>query len=186
MGLLQLDRAATAAVNAMAGSNAVVDASMSALSHWGPYVLVAAVTVRWWWTSEAQKRHERYLAIVCAASVAFGLFLNQLVLLGIHRVRPYDAGITRLMIERSGDYSFPSDHATVGFAIAFALLGLGAKRGWGFMAVAALVSVSRVYVGTHYVSDILGGALSGLSAAVICTRLLDPRSRLVRMLARIL
>jgi len=184
--LLGLDQAVTVAVNGMAGRTAVADALMSALSHGGPYVLVAAVAVRWWWTSDAEKFHERYLAILCTASVAFGLFLNQLILLGVHRVRPYDAGVTHLMIERSGDYSFPSDHATVGFAIAFALLGVGAKRGWGFMAVAALVSLSRVYVGTHYVSDILGGLLSGLSAAIICSRLIAPHSKLVRILVRIL
>jgi len=41
----------------------------------------------------------------------------------VDRVRPYDAGVTRLLIERSQDPSFPSDHATIVFAVAFARAG---------------------------------------------------------------
>jgi undecaprenyl-diphosphatase len=48
-------------------------------------------------------------------SFLLGLAINQLILLFIHRVRPYDAGVTNLLIARSGDFSFPSDHATASF-----------------------------------------------------------------------
>jgi undecaprenyl-diphosphatase len=41
------------------------------------------------------------------------------------------------------------------------------RSGLGFLAVAVLVSVSRVYIGTHYASDVLGGALTGVAAALI-------------------
>ena len=74
---------------------------------------------------------------------------------------------SHLLIERSADYSFPSDHATAAFAIAAAfLLHAMPRRGTAYLAMAGLVMVSRVFVGTHYAGDVLGGALTGLLAAL--------------------
>jgi hypothetical protein len=54
------------------------------------------------------------------------------------------------------------------FAIAAAFLLHGMRRrGLGFLAAALLVIVSRVYVGTHYASDVLGGAVTGIIAAAV-------------------
>ncbi|MDH8190437.1 undecaprenyl-diphosphate phosphatase, partial [Klebsiella pneumoniae] len=72
-----------------------------------------------------------------------GLALNQLILLLVHRMRPYDGGVTHLLTAPSADPSFPSDHATASFAIAAAFLLHGMWRaGLGFLAAAALVMFS--------------------------------------------
>lgn len=61
-------------------------------------------------------------------------------------MRPYDGGVTHLLIARSADPSFPSDHATATFATAAAFLLHGMRRvGLDFLAAVALVTVSRVY-----------------------------------------
>jgi hypothetical protein len=92
-------------------------------------------------------------------SFLLGLAINQVILLLVHRIRPYDAGISHLLIALSADPSFPSDHATATFAIAAAFLLHGMRRvGFWFLAAALLVTVSRVYIGTHYVSDAWGSA----------------------------
>ena len=66
-------------------------------------------------------------------------------------------GITHLLIGPSGDFSFPSDHATATFAIAAAFLFHGMRRrGLGILSAALLMSIAPVYVGTHYASDVLG------------------------------
>lgn len=173
-----IDDAATVFLNSLSGYP-VPDALVVAVTKYGALLIVAAVAVRWWWWG-ADKDRERHLAILSGASAALGLALNQVILLFIHRGRPYDAGLTHLLIPASADPSFPSDHATLGFAIALAMLGAGARRGWLFLIAALTLSASRVYVGTHYLSDVIGGALTGAIAAAVCLGLLRQNSRLVR------
>ena len=61
----------------------------------------------------------------------------------------------------AGGFSFPSNHALNNFAAAVFLLRLFPAYKWIFLIVATLVSISRIYLGVHYSSDVLGGALIG-------------------------
>lgn len=68
------------------------------------------------------------------------------------------------------DYSlqgFPSGHATSAFAFATVLAILAGWR-WGivFFGVAAMIAISRIVVGAHYLSDVLAGGLLGTTGAV--------------------
>ena len=62
----------------------------------------------------------------------------------------------------TGSYSFPSNHALNNFAAAMFFYRLFPKLKWALFIGALLVSISRVYLGLHYPSDILGGAIIGL------------------------
>ena len=84
------------------------------------------------------------------------------------RPRPYLAHPgTHLFIAPSGDPSFPSDHATGAFAIAVSLLLRMRKVGLAALVLAVVIAFSRVAVGVHYPSDVLGGALIGTAAALL-------------------
>lgn len=61
----------------------------------------------------------------------------------------------------AGSFSFPSNHALNNFAAAAFLYKLYPKFKWIFFTVAILISISRIYLGVHYPSDVLGGALIG-------------------------
>jgi undecaprenyl-diphosphatase len=123
------------------------------------------VTLLQWWCKR-EHLHVRHACAAAGLSFLLGLALNQMILLFIHRVRPYDAGVTHLIIRRSGDWSFPSDHATATFAIAAAFLLQGLRhRGLAFLGGAFLVCLSRTYVGTHYATGVLRGAVTGIIAA---------------------
>jgi membrane-associated phospholipid phosphatase len=60
---------------------------------------------------------------------------------------------------RADYYSFPSGHANTMFALALALGFLAPRLRWPMLVLAAAVALSRVMVGAHYLSDVLGGAL---------------------------
>ena len=161
-----LDVAATQAINGFAGKSAVLDFGMIWISAVGVPILVLAVAIQWW--RKDGRLHVRHVLVATGLSFLVGLALNQLILLFVHRPRPYEAGVTHLLIARSADPSFPSDHATASAAIAFAFLLHGMrKEALAFFVAAAIVMFSRVYVGTHYVSDVLGGALTAFGAAAL-------------------
>jgi membrane-associated phospholipid phosphatase len=76
-------------------------------------------------------------------------------------------------LERHSNHSFPSGHTTAAFTY-FTLLALAFnKRYIQVLAplVAALVGLSRVYLGQHYLHDIVVGAVLGIVIATIVTHL---------------
>ncbi len=131
--------------------------------------------------------HIRHTAIAAGMSFLMGLAFNQIILLFVHRVRPYDAGVSHLIIDRSGDWSFPSDHATAVFAItaSFAQQALP-RRTLALFLASLLVAYSRIFVGTHYLTDIAGGAMTGLCAAILVRTFYREGSRLDRFATGIL
>lgn len=183
--MYEFDVAVTQAINSLSGRIGAVDFLMIWISAAGVPILIAAVVVQWW--RKAFRQHVRHVLIASGLSFLLGLALNQLVLLFVHRVRPYDAGITHLLIAKSADPSFPSDHATAGVAIAAAFLLHGLRRtGIGFLIAALLLMISRVYVGIHYASDVIGGAFTGSIAAIIVLALYREGTRLDRAITSIL
>ncbi|HRY52303.1 MAG TPA: phosphatase PAP2 family protein [Candidatus Portnoybacteria bacterium] len=86
------------------------------------------------------------------------------------RPRPFVAhAVNQLIPYAATESSFPSGHAAFFFALATVVYFYNKKvypersrRGWYFLAAAALISLARVFVGVHYMSDILVGALIGV------------------------
>ena len=160
-----MDNSITHWINSAAGYSAVLDAAMMLVTQFGVPVIVIAVATQWW--AGGQRDLVRHTAVSAGLSFLLGLAINQVILLFVHRIRPYDAGVTKLLISPSTDWSFPSDHATASFAVvaAFALHGLR-RRTVALFVFAMIICWSRIYVGTHYLTDILGGALTGAIAAI--------------------
>lgn len=102
------------------------------------------------------------------------LLINNLMLKNlVGRMRPYDciSSLTRL-IPQQVDYSFPSGHTGSSFASAYVLYkGLPKKAGIAAVALAALIGLSRLYVGVHYPSDVLVGLFTGLASGYISVRI---------------
>lgn len=65
----------------------------------------------------------------------------------------------------SSTYSFPSGHATSAFVGAIMVSQIWPQARIAFWAIAILIAYSRMYLGHHYPSDIVGGALLGTAIA---------------------
>jgi undecaprenyl-diphosphatase len=88
------------------------------------------------------------------------------------RPRPYTSHHISHPWSNTTDASFPSDHTTVSFAIAFAVVAFDPIAGAIFLVIAAIIAVGRLFIGAHYPSDIGAGLVIGLLAAGVIVRLL--------------
>jgi undecaprenyl-diphosphatase len=80
------------------------------------------------------------------------------------RVRPCNAlPDVNILVGCTSSYSFPSSHAVNNFAAAMFFGKLFPKTKWVLFIGASIMALTRPYVGVHYPSDILGGALIGIA-----------------------
>ena len=160
---------------------------MTLLTHTGDYgVLMIALAI-----GLVIIPRTRRIGAIAGISLAIEALLNNLLIKNIvARTRPYDEidGLVNL-IERQKDFSFPSGHTGSAFAVMgailfIAILGLpiAAKNGdlsrskmstaYKIVAVLAIIyaaalAFSRLYVGVHYPTDVLGGIILGLATSII-------------------
>ena len=113
-----------------------------------------------WAVSWFKRREGTALLATFAAGVLLAVGLQ--FLLG--RARP--AGV-RLIVPASAFPSFPSGHAAGAMALAALAARFWPRRRGLFFLAAGLVAFSRVYLGQHYPTDVLAGAVLGLAAAAL-------------------
>ena len=120
----------------------------------------------------------RILGHLTGFSIGIEFIINNVLIKNlVARIRPYEViEDLILMIEPQPDYSFPSGHTGVTFAFAGVMLyaliygidgGLSKTKGYrlatlGTLLYAVLLAFSRLYVGVHYPTDVLGGLFIGL------------------------
>lgn len=84
------------------------------------------------------------------------------------RIRPcHTLQDVNLLVGCGGGKSFPSSHAANNFAAATVITYFFRQKYAFFFSIAAVVAISRVYVGVHYPLDITVGALVGASIAFV-------------------
>lgn len=135
-------------------------------------------------TAEEAKRAA--MALHAAATVVLALVGNYLFsLLVFFRPRPFVTLFdVHKLVDVSGAYkSFPSDHTSLAFAIAFSVLFFRPFTGAILLLSAAMVGIGRVFVGVHYPADIIAGVLVGLFWAVV-VRTVGTRAHEIERLRR--
>lgn len=70
-------------------------------------------------------------------------------------------------------YSFPSGHATLAFTAAYILSKKHKRWAKYYYLLAVLIAISRIYLGYHYPSDVVVGALFGLILGYISIRIAE-------------
>lgn len=122
------------------------------------------------------------LALVCAH-----LLCNEVLKDYVGRIRPYEVvtGLTSLIGPQS-DYSFPSGHAMTSFAAAVVFFRHQRRRlGVPMLTLAILIAVSRLYIGVHYPSDVIIGAVLGTIIAAIFILLFGKRNKKMKKRPRL-
>jgi undecaprenyl-diphosphatase len=150
------------AINGLAGQSAAADQLFLQLGNRSMLYLPGACAIAYWiWCN----RREALLGgPVLAGSVGLSDFFGGQLKWVFERVRPCRAVSDAVKIEPSGCgglFSFPSNHAANTAAIAAFLQVLYPKSGWVTWPIVGLIGFARVYVGAHYVTDVLGGWVLG-------------------------
>ena len=110
----------------------------------------------------------RKIGIYAAAALAFQFILGEGLLKHlICRDRPFafDDSINTI-ITRPTTYSFPSGHTSSSMAVSFSVFFQNKKLGAPLVLIAFMIAFSRLYFMVHFPTDIIGGFVLGLSAAI--------------------
>ena len=125
------------------------------------YILPIFLIIFWFYGAKTKKAG---LTAFFSAGLAFA-FANIIGRL-INRPRPFELGTVHELFFHRPTYSFPSDHAAVLFAVAFALYFVGFRKlFWLMLILAIIISFARIATGVHFPSDVFSGAILGFLAA---------------------
>jgi undecaprenyl-diphosphatase len=149
-----------------------------------PLIAVGACGL-WLFARPGADRRWKLASASALAAAGLALLINQLIAKLWHRGRPYQAHRVYHPYAHSHDPSFPSDHASAAFGIAFAVLLYDRVVGAVFIVIAVLIAVGRVVLGAHYPGDVLASVAVGFLAAIVVARLARPAmSFFVRVIER--
>jgi membrane-associated phospholipid phosphatase len=146
-------------------------------------VLAALVAVLCWRARRDGSALARAVLVPAVAAVAY--LLSEAVKTGWQVERPCRALgelATVVVCPPVGDWSFPSNHATVVGALAVGILWSSRRLGAVAVALALVAAASRVFVGAHYPHDVLAGLLLGAAVAIplpLLARTVAPLTRRV-------
>lgn len=152
-------------INGLAGQSLFFDNFIILCAKYLP-VVFALFLVGLWLTRQPQLQRGAFLT---GASTLLALSIAQIINAIVLRPRPYAYAI-HLLVDRTTDTSFPSDHTTIAFAIAALVWQFNRKWATAILSLALLQGFARVYVGAHYPGDVLGGAVLGILVSIAVGR----------------
>jgi undecaprenyl-diphosphatase len=114
----------------------------------------------------------RKTMLVATAAGLLGLFINQIIGLVWSHPRPFMIGLGHTFIAHAADSSFPSDHLTLWWSLAFSLLLQRVPRVAGIaLALSGIpIAWARIYLGVHFPLDMLGAAFVAAFSAWLTLR----------------
>ena len=169
-GLKNLDLEMVTLLNRLVGWQNWLDVIGEALvsDYLIPVMLILGLMWLWFSTDEPSSSGLPAKKIVIAAILAMAFAnLAVLVLNEVYfRPRPFTEVELNLLFYRPTDSSFPSNPAALSFALSFSVLRQQRRLGLALMALASVWSLSRVFAGVFYLTDVAAGAAIGVAIAL--------------------
>ena len=151
-------------INGLAGQWAYVDAVGIFFAKYLGYILAGAVILLFY-------RKWKIILQAIFAAVLARLAIVELVRWLWKSPRPFVENNINLLLDHSDSSSFPSGHAAFFFALSLVVYKYNKKAGIVFFLASFLISISRVFVGVHWPSDISAGALVGIFSGWIVIKI---------------
>jgi undecaprenyl-diphosphatase len=184
-------------LTSLSGRSHLIDHLVNALSRLDIFKGVALMCLFWYVWAEVpadetgflrEERQQRLVRVLIATILLGALSRGLQVALPIHQ-RPLLANLGLNFpvfdsdaISLSNWSSFPSDHAMIFFALGTGLWSVNRTAGLiAFIWTIVVIDIPRVYLGIHYPSDVIFGALFGFLGMKIC--LVLPLKRFERLLS---
>lgn len=123
-----------------------------------------------WWRARHGSREAQHRAYLAPVVTVLAYLVSEGVKVAWREDRPCRAlgEVTTIVpCPEVGDWSFPSNHATIAGAAAVAVLWSSRALGASAVAAALLTGASRVFVGVHYPHDVVAGLLLGSAVAAL-------------------
>lgn len=161
---MRLDEIIFQYINSFAGRYLWLDALTVFFAKYFGYVLVLLLVLFLF------RNYKKYWQMTVWS--LFTAFLARFVIVDIirwiwARPRPFVENNVNLLVDRVNQSAFPSGHAAFFFAIATFVYLYNKKAGILFFFASFLISISRVFVGIHWPSDILAGAVTGILSSFL-------------------
>lgn len=125
-------------------------------------------------------KRDRIIAVSAIAVILLTDETSQFLKDLFQRIRPCGV-LNAAACLRVRSFSFPSNHAGNMFALAAFLSYNYSRSGLLCFPIAALVGYSRIYVGSHYPFDVLGGALWGILVGLLGAAAIQRLMRITRV-----
>lgn len=168
----QWDYRLFSAINSIAGHSKFLNMFMVTIAKWGPIFYGLILLVLFFGSKDLLRKTENRKTVIKAVFAAgVSLLINQIIGFAYFRPRPFATHHVHLLLDRSPDPSFPSDHATGASSLSFTVLSTNPAIGVLMLLFMLLLMVSRVYVGTHYPLDVIGGMMTGILGSYLVHKL---------------
>ncbi|MCP3773855.1 undecaprenyl-diphosphatase [Paenibacillus sp. MZ04-78.2] len=154
-------------INGLAVDHTTLNVWMRFFAEYAEYFFYLAIVV--YWFTRKQENRRMVAKALCSAVLAMGI--GSLIGKLFYRNRPFVSHEVHQLIEHAANASFPSSHAIGAFVIATSIWLYRRKDGYVWLALAALIALSRIWTGVHYPIDVTVGALLGIGSAVAVYKL---------------
>jgi undecaprenyl-diphosphatase len=153
-------------INGLASHFKLLDLSGIFLAEYFPYLLGLIMFLFLFWPRKKRFENRLMIALGLLAALIARFVIKTVILLIYNRPRPFIIleGTHKLLATSLVDsfQSFPSGHAIFFFALSMVLYKFNKKLGAWLFAASSIMGIARIFVGAHWPSDILGGAILGI------------------------